>query len=161
MKRVLFFITLSLLLACQNESNSGNAGGSGGQTQNNGIGLPSLPAEKYSDMFRQVTNIDLIAYTTNLSMSFDEAKSVRSILQYISKEATTLPAACEKTARITFISDGGIYMEADVYAYDGCSAFVFFENGAQTYANMIDPLGVEFFQRFIPKEGPEQETPVQ
>jgi hypothetical protein len=156
MQKFLLLLSFALLVSCQ----SNKKDDTNGQTTKSGSKYTTLPNDQYSNLFKKITNIDFIAYTTNLSMSFDEPNSVRTILQYISKEATTIPDHCEKTVRVTFIADGAIYTEADVYAYDGCSAFVFYENGEPTYANQIDPLGVEFFQRYIPKEGPE-EVPVQ
>ncbi len=156
MQKYLLLLSLALLVSCQGNKKDDN----NGQTSKSGSKYSTLPNDQYSDLFKKVTNIDFIAYTTNLSMSFDEPNSVRTVLQYISKEATTIPDHCEKTVRVTFIADGAILSEADVYAYDGCSAFVFYKDGSPAYANQIDPLGVEFFQRYIPKEGPE-EVPVQ
>lgn len=157
-KNLLLLSVALLFVACQNDGNNG--GTANDKKQEEGVKYPTLPADKYTALFTQVTDIDFIAYTTNLSMSFDQPNSVRTILQYISKDATIIPDRCAKTTRVTFINDGSIVTEADVYVYDGCSAWVFYENGSPTYANMVDPLGVEFFQRFIPKEGPEQ-VPVQ
>lgn len=154
MKNILLFGVLLVFLGCSSEPGSSGNSSSGPKVTPEGKKYSSLPNDQYTALFKHVTNIDFIAYTANLSMSFDDPNSVRTILQYISKEATILPDHCEKTVRVTFISDGNIYKEADVYAYDGCSAFVFYENGMATYANMIDPLGVEFFQRYIPKEDP-------
>lgn len=155
LKKIVVFALLISAIACKNEPSS-----TGGEAQKEMIGkrFPTLPQDQYSKMFQFVTSMDLIAYQANLSMTFDDPNSVRTVLGYVSKDATSLPDNCKKTARVTLLSNGNIYKEADVYAYDGCNAFVFFENGTGTYANALDPLGVEFFQRYMPKEDvtPEQ-----
>jgi len=155
LKRLSFLILIALAFtACKNDGSSDSSAAS---QEVIGKRMPTLPADQYSKMFQYVTNIDFIAYQADLSMSFDDPNSVRTILGYISKDATSIPDQCEKSVRVTLISNGNIYKEADVYSYDGCNAFVFIENGVGTYANALDPLGLEFFQRYIPKGGPTDE----
>lgn len=111
---------------------------------------PMLPAELQNKLYNQVDFLDFIFHNFPFSMSQKEKPSIQLNISYIDKKPVLeIPAGCKPVARQFYQIEGEIILEADVYFGEGCSFYVFFENGQAKYANQMSPDGIGFFNNVI------------
>ncbi len=146
MNKTLFFLCLPILLltAC-------NQGGGEEVTYEEEVSnsYPILPNERGERLFAEVDYMDIIFHNLPVSMNLQGANAQRSIT-HINAMPVTNFCGGSAAMRITYLSQGNILEEADVYhGTAGCNYYVWLENGKPAYANTMNEQGVGFFNNMI------------
>ncbi len=111
--------------------------------------LPALSNQDLTTLYAATDKVDVIFYELPISVNQDDAASAKNSVLYVSPAAATMNPSCKPAGRITFISEGSIYKEADVYLGSGCNYFVFMEKNQPVAINTMAESGVEFFSTLI------------
>ena len=158
---LIFTILLGLLSinACKNADNktTGNVVGTGGS-------LPNLPAELFDKMQKETSLVDMIPYTTKISLSIDDRESIQSfVLNYLKNSPVTVGLNCTQPEGRLFFSNlqGSTYLEADLFFNNQCKYLVYYDAGGKTplYATQIIGEGLDYFTKMYsakPVEGLKQ-----
>src|SRR5687767_1509638 len=97
--------------------------------------LPSLGNEEISNLYAITEKSDIIFYDLPISINQDDAPSAKNSVLYIQPAPVTLNNACKAWGRISWMSEGVIVKEADIYADSLCKYFVFINDNKQVAAN--------------------------
>ncbi len=145
----LLFSASVVITSCKNSDNTKIEGNkSKANVLENVSGIPS---EVMDELWNKCSLVDYIFHDLPFSMNQSNVESIRTNLNYISKESiSSIPSNCKPIARQFFQVDGDIKYEADVYFSDGCQFYVFVVNNNQPkYANKMTSSGVDFFNNII------------
>lgn len=146
---VYFFISLIVGIAssCQGKKDS--------DTNETSIAIPEIPTypafgnEELSRLFAETEKVDIIFYNLPISVNQDEASSAKSTVLYVSPASPNITKVCQPIGRLTWIANGAIIKEADIYFETGCQYFVFMENNLPVAANAMVQSGIDFFNNII------------
>ena len=134
------------------QKDSGNEEGSqeassGSQTAQSE--LTSIPVEAMRDLWANCDALDIIFYETNFSLSQSDRGAIQSILNYFLPAAITHDPSCKPMGRITFLVQGEIRQEADIYMSQNCNYFIWMNDNSRLHINPMSPQGATFFQGII------------
>ncbi len=143
--QVSFFISLLVVLtiSCQEKKNT--------DTPETTIETPEIPAypslgnEALSKLYAETEKVDIIFYNLPISVNQDDAPSAKNTALYVSPASPNITKVCQPIARLTWVSNGTIAREADVYCEPGCQYFLFMENNQPVAANAMIQGGIDFF----------------
>jgi hypothetical protein len=146
-----------LLVSCKNDKKVGQAGSlKNASTSANDMeasinGLSPLPAETITEMTRTCTSVDLLSLIkeVNVSMNFENPQAVQYVLSFVGDEKGMVVNNCPPQGHVTFISNGGIMNEADIYYNNGCNAMVWMKDQKPIYNSKIASEGIDFFKNFL------------
>lgn len=144
---LLLCLTLAVSMSCKSESAPSQ------ETEQ--VAEPSVPAypalgnEVVSDLYAKADKVDIIFFYLPVSVNQEDPATVKSTVLYISPAAPKITAECKSVARISWISDGTIIREADVYVADGCEYLLFMEDSKPVAANAMSQAGIQFFKNII------------
>jgi hypothetical protein len=110
---------------------------------------PSVPLDTLQMLFQQCDYIDYVFYYTNFSISQNSQSDIQQAIRYISEQVPLINPQCKPLGRLFFQVDGENRLEADLYFQDGCTYYVFHEQGKPTYANEIMPAGIQFYNNIF------------
>ena len=110
---------------------------------------PPLGNEVVTDLYAKADKVDIIFFYLPVSVNQEDPASVKSTVLYISPTSPKITAECKSIARISWISDGAIIREADVYMADGCEYLLFMEDSKPVAANAMSQAGIQFFKNII------------
>lgn len=110
---------------------------------------PSLPLDTLQMLWKQCDYIDYVFYYKDFSVSQNKSADIQGAVRYISEEVPVIQPNCQPIGRIFFQVQGENRLEADLHFSQGCTYFIFYENGKKTYANSIMPAGVQFFNQIL------------
>jgi hypothetical protein len=117
----------------------------------------SIPVELMKSLWEECDYIDIIFYNSPVSVSQGDQAGIRNTLQFITTKPVPLNPDCAPMGRISFIVKGNIQTEADIYLSQGCSYFVFIEEGKIKYANEMTPQGINFISQVTKAQPPPNE----
>ena len=155
-----FFSTLilaTLFLACNNATSNQKedapAQEPAATQQAVAPSLPGLPIEKLQDLWNRCDFIDIVFYDLPISMSMDEKSSIQALLRQIAADPAPQPPNCKPAGRVSYQVEGENELEADIYFNQGCTYYVFLEDGKPAYANLMMPEGIYYFNSTIQQAG--------
>ena len=111
--------------------------------------MPALSNQDLTALYASTDKVDVIFYELPISVNQDDAPSAKNSVLYVSPAPATLNASCKPSGRMSFMSNGSIYKEADIYLGTGCNYFVFMEKNQPVAINTMAESGVEFFSTLI------------
>ena len=111
--------------------------------------FPSLGNEQITQLYAAAEKLDMIFYDLPISVNQDDAASAKNSVLYISPAPVTLNNSCKALGRMSWIANGAIIKEADIYVDSLCKYFVFMEQNASVAANAMSESGVKFFENVI------------
>ncbi len=111
--------------------------------------LPGLSNQDLTALYAATDKVDVIFYELPISVNQDDAASAKNSVLYVSPAPATMNPSCKPAGRLSFMSGGAIYKEADVYLGTGCNYFVFMEKNQPVAINTMAESGVEFFSTLI------------
>jgi hypothetical protein len=115
--------------------------------------LTSISPDAMRDLWQNCTAVDIIFYETNFSLSQDEKASIQNLLGYFLPTPVQHNPQCKPMGRITFIADGEIRQEADIYLSENCTYFIWMKDTRPAHINSMAPQGVAFFNKVISQGG--------
>ncbi len=111
--------------------------------------LPALTNQDLTTLYAATDKVDIIFYELPISVNQDDAASAKNSVLYVSPAPATMNPSCKPAGRLSFLSGGSIYKEADIYLGTGCNYFVFMEKNQPVAINNMAESGVEFFTTLI------------
>lgn len=115
---------------------------------------PALGNQEISQLYAQADKVDIIFFYLPISVNQEDPASVKSTVLYVAPASPKITGQCKAIARLSWIADGAIIREADVYVDPGCEYLLFMENNQPVAANAMSPAGIEFFKNIISQVEP-------
>jgi len=116
--------------------------------------LPFLQSSEVNKLYSMAESVDIIFYKLPISVNQDDPTSAKNTALYVVPASPNISSTCEPVGRLSWITNGKIFREADFYIGEGCNHFVFMENGQPAYVNAMAPEGVQFFQTVMSQVRP-------
>jgi hypothetical protein len=110
---------------------------------------PALGNQDISQLYSQADKVDIIFYELPISVNQEDPNSVKSTVLYVSPAAPNITATCKPLGRLSWMHQGKIIREADVYCATGCEYLLFMEGNTPVAANAMGPEGVSFFKNIL------------
>jgi len=110
---------------------------------------PALGNEAIGLLYSQADKVDIIFYDLPISVNQDNPSSVKNTVLYVSPAAPNITSTCKPLGRLTWMQQGTILREADVYCDTGCEYMLFMQDNKPFAANAMGPAGVAFFKNII------------
>lgn len=152
-----FFATVMLcavLSACKHQNDNATTNASNTATTTRAPTLPFLQSSDVNKLYSMAESVDVIFYKLPISVNQDDPTSAKNTALYVVPASPNISSTCEPVGRLSWISNGKIFREADFYIGEGCNHFVFMENGQPAYKNAMSPEGVQFFQTVMSQVRP-------
>lgn len=121
----------------------------GKDIQSTAPSYPALGNQEIANLYAIAEKSDMIFYNLPISVNQDDAKSAKNSVLYISPAPVKINNACQSIGRLSWLSEGVIVKEADIYVDSLCHYFIFMENNKPVAANEMSQLGVDFFTNII------------
>lgn len=137
----------SLFLACGNNNNSAEAKTTD-QANVAAAAVPSYPSisiDRLEYLWNNADYMDVVFYELPVSLNQSTQEQVRSTLAHISENPPVINPACKSVGRLFFQVKGKNVEEAEIYFENGCTYYVWLENGKPAYANLITKAGIDFY----------------
>jgi hypothetical protein len=150
-----FFIYLlitSVLFACQpsstNQEETKTTAEVAPETQPEVLANPgSITVDMMKLLWEECDYVDIIFYDNPLSVSQNDKGGIRATLQFISTKPVPHMSNCKPTGRLSFMIQGDIIAEADIYLSQGCTYFAFLKDGKIIHVNEMTPDGIKFISQ--------------
>ena len=113
------------------------------------VSYPSLGNQELTKLYADADKVDMIFYDLPISVNQDDAASAKNSVMYILPAPAEINPACKALGRLSWISDGSIIKEADIYVDSLCHYFIFMSNNQPVAANAMSESGVGFFTNVI------------
>lgn len=143
---VYFFIVLISfsLIACKGSENKSNDSNNGVNTAKSEK-LPPVPEKFIYKLFQEVDHIDYFFRYTNFSVSQDEKEATQAFIGTLSPgEAGTVSDTCVSPLRLTFLSEGNILAETEMYMTQDCRYVEYYIDGKKMYHSSYSEPGYNF-----------------
>ena len=111
--------------------------------------FPALGNQAIVELYSKADKVDIIFYNLPISVNQDDPTSVKNTALYVSPAAPNITANCKPLGRLTWMSNGEILREADVYCDTGCEYLLFMQDNKPLAANAMGQAGVDFFKNII------------
>ncbi len=140
---ILAVLIITFLLSCSPKADTKS------DTTKDPNALPALGTQELTDLYVAAEAVDMIFYDMPISLNQDDAKSAKNSVLYISPTVATLNPSCKALGRLSWMTKGAIYKEADIYVDSLCNYFVFMENNQPVAINVMSESGIQFFKSII------------
>ena len=95
-----------------------------------------------------------------MSVNQDDAASAKNTVLYISPAPAIMSHPCKPLGRLSWLSQGVIVREADIYADTGCQYLIFMKDNHPVAANALSESGIQFFNQVLSKVQQQQKSQV-
>jgi hypothetical protein len=119
--------------------------------------MAHLSATDVNTLLNTADKVDMIFYNHPISVTQEDAPSVRNTVMYILPTPPSVSVKCPPLGRLAWISAGTIVREADVFLGNGCNYLLFMENNQPVAANALANEGVQFFTNIISQVNQKQQ----
>lgn len=109
----------------------------------------SISVEEMKRLYDSCDYVDVIFYSSSLSMSQNNQAGIRQTILFVSPQPATTNPQCSPVGRISFMIQGNIETEADIYMGQGCNYFAFLRDGNIYAVNQMTPRGLQLFTEFL------------
>lgn len=107
--------------------------------------LPPAPESFIFEMYEKVDYIDYLFRNTNFSVSQGEKEAVQSIISTLSPSSPkAYNPSCKSPIRMTYLSQGEIFVETEMYMTEGCLFVEYYIDNVKTYHNNYSEEGFNF-----------------
>ncbi len=113
------------------------------------LSYPALSNQDITQLYASAEKLDMIFYDLPLSVNQDDSASDKNSVLYVSPAPVQIHSSCKPLGRLSWISQGAIYKEADIYMDSVCQYFLFMVNNQPVAANAISEAGIQFFTKII------------
>jgi hypothetical protein len=112
-------------------------------------GYPALGNQDISALYSQADKVDIIFYNLPISVNQEDPASVKSTVLYVTPASPKITAKCQPLGRLSWMAQGKIIREADIYCNTGCQYLLFIQDNKPFAANAMQQGGVDFFNNII------------
>ncbi|PHI19408.1 hypothetical protein CEQ90_12880 [Lewinellaceae bacterium SD302] len=106
---------------------------------------PSISIDRLEYLWNNADYMDVVFYELPISLNQSTQEQVRSTIAHISEKTPVINPACKSVGRLFFQVKGKNVEEAEIYFENGCTYYVWLENGKPAYANTITQAGIDFY----------------
>ncbi|TXF84023.1 hypothetical protein FUA23_21340 [Neolewinella aurantiaca] len=114
-----------------------------------GVSYPVIDIARLEYLFDNATYMDATFYNLPVSINQSSLPQIRSTLGGIGADPATIAPNCSPAGHIWFQVNGKNVEEADIYFQQGCTAYVWYEDGKPAYSNQMTQSGAGFYQNII------------
>ena len=114
-----------------------------------GVTYPSIALDRLEYLYDNATYMDATFYNMPVSINQSSLDQIRTTLTGIGEAPASIAANCSPAGHIWFQVNGKNIEEADIYFQQGCTAYVWYENGKPAFGNVMTQNGIGFFQNII------------
>ncbi|MEO7174555.1 MAG: hypothetical protein ABIV51_01950 [Saprospiraceae bacterium] len=107
----------------------------------------AIPIERLQYLLDSCTAIEYIFYDPSRNISIEKRIVVDQHINFISKNAQALDAACIPIAHVMFRVKKLIPIEAELYYSKDCQYWLITDRKRKQYIQKINPAGIEFIQQ--------------
>jgi len=143
----LLFVTVAILFTCKEVTKEEQPPAPAVSKPT--ISYPALGNQEISQLYSVADKVDMIFYELPISVNQDDAASAKNSVLYVSPSPVDINSSCRPLGRLSWISQGAIYKEADIYMDSVCQYFIFMTNNKPVAANAMSESGVQFFTNII------------
>ncbi len=111
--------------------------------------FPALGNQDIADLYSKAEKVDIIFYKLPISVNQEDPSSVKNTVMYVTPAAPQVTATCEPLGRLSWMANGVILREADVFCGEGCTYLQFMKDNQPYAVNALSPGGVAFFNNII------------
>ncbi|MEM6395979.1 MAG: hypothetical protein AAF741_06500 [Bacteroidota bacterium] len=168
MRTLFFLLTFFCVLACnksdqqaeaatsqettdpaevQNPANIAN--GVEQPTQQSSSPYPSIPMDRLEYLWNNSNYMDVVFYQLPVSLNQSSQDQVRSTLMGVGQEVPYIDPTCQSVGRIFFQVAGENKETAEIYFQDGCTFYLWLDDGKPAFANLMTEAGVNFYNNII------------
>ena len=119
--------------------------------------MPHLTSEDVNALFNTAEKVDMIFYNHPISVTQEDAPSVKNTVMYIMPTPPNVTSRCNPLGRLAWLSGGTIVREADVFMGNGCNYLLFMEGNKAIAANALANEGVQFFTNILSQVNQKQQ----
>ena len=112
-------------------------------------GYPALGNEDITKLYSQADKVDIIFYNLPISVNQEDPASVKNTVLYVAPASPKITAKCQPLGRLSWMAQGTIIREADIYCETGCQYLLFIQDNKPVAANAMQQGGVDFFKNII------------
>jgi hypothetical protein len=112
---------------------------------------PQLSNQEIVQLYSIAEKVDIIFYNLPMSVNQDDAASAKNTVLYISPAPAIMSHPCKPLGRLSWLSQGIIVREADIYADTGCQYLIFMKDNHPVAANALSESGIQFFNQVLNK----------
>ena len=124
-------------------------GACGESSDKNSDSMQGIPDDLRSELVGSCDFVDIIFYNSPASMNQSDPRSIERAMGFISMQAPTMHESCNPIGRISYMSNGEIIAEGDIYLTENCQYIVFMVDNQPAYANILSQEGVVFFEQVL------------
>jgi len=148
MRYLAFFLVCSFIIfSCKTES---NAAKTTSPNLEQSTPLPAVPESYLINMYQNVDHIDYFFRNTNFSISQDEKTATQAFIATLSPgPASKVSDTCKSPLRMTFLAQGNIMVETEMYMTDDCLYVEYYIDGKKTYQSNYTEPGYNFLVNLI------------
>ena len=148
MRHIAFFFLLACFsISCKSEPKKVNSVVSSNQITQ---ALPPVPESYLINMYQNVDHIDYYFRNTNFSISQDKKSATQSFISMLSPGlASKVSSSCKSPLRMTFLSNGNIMVETEMYMTNDCLYVEYLIDGKKTYQSSYTEPGYNFLVNLI------------
>ena len=148
-RSAILFLCLSTLFSCQSGQKEQKAGQAAAKPPAGEKLYPSIPLDTLQMLWDQCDYIDYVFYYQDFTVSQNQQADIQNAIRYISEAAPEILPGCQPIGRIFYQVRGDNRLEAELHFSQGCTYFIFYENGKKAYANAIMPAGIQFINQIM------------
>lgn len=109
--------------------------------------LPPVPTDFLYELYEKVDHIDYFFRYTNFSISQDEKPATQGFISTLSPGAAKMyNDTCRSPLRLTFLSEGNILCETEMYMTENCQYVEYFIDNKKTYRSSHSEEGYNFIR---------------
>jgi hypothetical protein len=143
---LLFFVLLFLFSSC---SPSKKDKPEQAEANKNVSSYPALRNEEITRLYSIAEKVDIIFYNLPMSVNQDDAASAKNTVLYIAPAPAIITHSCKPLGRLSWLSQGVIVREADIFSDTGCQYLLFMVDNKPVAANALSESGIQFFQQIL------------
>lgn len=114
---------------------------------------PLLPASRAKAIIEACDYIDLVMYQMSFSINISDPNNARGLAASVMSNTPPPHTDCrDGFGTMTFLRQGELIAEAEVFFQQGCTYLLFKENGQRAYTCAIPPRGIEFFNGLVQQQ---------
>ena len=112
--------------------------------------LPPVPEEFIVNAYKTIDHIDYLFRNTNFSVSQDEPDAIKHTISLLSPgEVSSVDPACKPNVRMTYLSQGNIMFDTEMYITENCVFVEYYIDNKKTYQSSFSEEGFNFLINII------------
>ena len=141
-----FLILLSILIiSCKGNKDVNNE-----SYNSQNLILPAIPTSILVDVFERCDYIDFIFANLPFSISQNDQASIKQTIRNIDpKQPEQINVTCPYFAQQIFQANGEIILDAKIFFQEGCTYYLFYEDGVAKYSASFTNDGINFYNNII------------